>query len=117
TRRRVDRFQRRAQVSLFVVRGNDEGDHAVAAARSLSMWSRTIESKSASALKPMASARSVRNRIGHVFTIAWMRASGLNFTRSMVLRPATRPIASIISRTESVMPGRFTTRVVGHADD
>src|SRR5258706_14031645 len=45
-----------------------------------------------------------------------MRSSGTKRTRAIVPAPATRPIASIISRTVSVIPGRFTTRVVGHAD-
>jgi hypothetical protein len=73
-------------------------------------------SKLASALKPMASARSVRKRTGHVCTMPWMRASGTNLTRFVVSGPATRPIASSISRTVSVIPGRFTTRLDGQAD-
>ncbi len=68
-------------------------------------------------MKPIAFAASVRKRTGHVFTMPWMRASGTKRTRETVSAPATRPIASIIWRTESVMPGRFTTRVIGHAGD
>ena len=64
--------------------------------------------------EPIASARSVRKRTGHVFTMPWMRASGTNFTRAAASLPATRPMASMhLAPPVSVMPGRFTTRVRG----
>ena len=60
---------------------------------------------------PIASARGVRKRTGQVCTIAWMRASGLNATRSAAaLRRRPSPAPPPSRATLAVMPGRLTTR-------
>ena len=49
--------------------------------------------------------------------MAWMRASGFHFTRSATFAPAMAPIASTISLTLAVMPGRLTTRLLPQLAD